>query len=131
MQKHATWCRTARSDQRVMAPVFKHERIQCESGGYMERTVYRATNVEGIPWGQRALDEGPFRSKKMRRKQPLGNPQARQKAGRPARKEPPFSRLGLGGKKSRIAKNIVVLEKSNRSSEVFFQISKAKRGLKP
>ena len=33
------------SSQRVMAPVFKHERIQCESGGYMER---RATNVEGI-----------------------------------------------------------------------------------
>ena len=31
--------------QRVMAPVFKHERIECDSGGYMER---RATNVEGI-----------------------------------------------------------------------------------
>ena len=47
-------------------------------------------------WGQRTLDEG---RSKMRRKQPLGNPQARQKAGRPARKEPPFSRLGLGRKK--------------------------------
>ena len=31
--------------QRVMAPVFKHERIECDSGGYMER---RATNVESI-----------------------------------------------------------------------------------
>ena len=33
------------NSQRVMAPVFKHERIVCESGGCMKR---RATNVEGI-----------------------------------------------------------------------------------